>query len=99
MLHRSRHSIGHNLSKGTIVVTFFEKRESKALFGLLSHSDKVCFERWRIPVVVNEPSLSAPRKSGDDSPTLQNAIIEMARTQVQQQILAILEVIFKKGSS
>jgi hypothetical protein len=37
--------VGPELSKGVILLTFFEKRESKGFLGLLRNEEKVCFEK------------------------------------------------------
>jgi Autophagy-related protein 101 len=102
-LEKVRVQIGPHRSKGVLIVTFYEKRESKAFFGFMSNEEKVCFERWRIPVVVDERPL--PRKSsvgrevGDATDRLHHEIdlekqrlCDMARLQTQQRILSILEV-------
>lgn len=37
---------------GCLVVTFFERKVKKALFGLMSNEEKVVFEKWILPVNV-----------------------------------------------
>jgi hypothetical protein len=56
-LQASLTSVGPFLSKGIILLSFFEKREMKGFFGLVSRFENVYFERWRIPVLVNERSI------------------------------------------
>jgi len=56
-LQASLTSVGPFLSKGIILLSFFEKREMKGFFGLVSRYENVYFERWRIPVLVNERSI------------------------------------------
>ena len=70
MLHKAKAAVGPNLSKGVILLTFYEKRENKALFGLLRSEEKVCFERWKIPVIIDEREF--PRSS--QSSMLPNSI-------------------------
>lgn len=46
--------VGPGLSRGVVILSFFEKRENKGFFGMLTTQEKVYFERWRIPIIVNE---------------------------------------------
>lgn len=39
-------------NSGYIVVTFFERKVKKALFGLMSNEEKTVFEKWILPVTV-----------------------------------------------
>ena len=59
-LRQSLTSVGPYLSKGMIICSFFERRETKGFFGLVSNQENVYFERWLIPVVVDQRSLSSP---------------------------------------
>lgn len=43
---------------GCLVVTFFERKVKKALFGLMSNEEKVVFEKWILPVNVASASAS-----------------------------------------
>jgi hypothetical protein len=97
MLFKSKSTVGPQLSKGVILLTFFEKRENKALFGFIRSEEKVCFEQWKIPVVLDEKEI--PRQSFSLSPKYamsveyeRQNIFNHARNQVQQRILSILEV-------
>lgn len=49
--------VGPNLSKGVILLSFFERRVVKGYFGLTSHEEKVYFERWKIPILANNSSI------------------------------------------
>lgn len=49
--------MGPFLSKGIILISFFEKREVKGFFGLVSSTENIYFERWRIPVLIDERPL------------------------------------------
>ena len=108
MLTKSRVSVGPQLSKGVILLTFFEKRESKALFGFLKSQEKICFERWRLPILINEretPRSSFQGQSNtsqgySSSSRYQNPALEYerlnvinnSRNEVQRRILSIIEV-------
>lgn len=51
-------------ASGCLVVTFFERKVKKALFGLMSNEEKVLFEKWVVPVTVIAPaSVYGMRKS------------------------------------
>jgi len=95
-LTRSLTAVGPNLYKGVMLVSFFEKREVKQLFGLMSSEEKVYFERWRVPILVNEgaiPRSPRPGEEGDVTLCRERArIFENAREQVQKRILSILEL-------
>jgi hypothetical protein len=97
MLQQSSCPIGPFLSKGVVLLTFFEKRESKGFFGLIRNEEKVSFERWKIPVIIDEREI--PKRSFGSSPHMistieveRQHIFDNARNQVQQRILTILEV-------
>lgn len=44
---------------GCLVVTFFERKVKKALFGLMSNEEKVVFEKWILPVNVAAANAAA----------------------------------------
>lgn len=73
-----------------IALSFFEKRENKGFFGLLNSEEKVYFERWRIPVLVNENPL--PRGLDTSSEIARTRIYDTARDQVKERMLSIFEV-------
>lgn len=56
----SLHAVGPDLSRGTIVLAFFEKRR-RYYFGVAKSTENVYWEQWSIPVVVNH----RPRPTGD----------------------------------
>mmetsp|Transcript_14755 Transcript_14755/g.44418 ORF Transcript_14755/g.44418 Transcript_14755/m.44418 type:complete len:205 (+) Transcript_14755:268-882(+) len=66
---------GPELGKGCMVLSFFEKRVTAQLFGLVSNEEKVVWEQWRIPVLISV----TPRPMGDDTAS----VIERQR-QAQQ---------------
>lgn len=44
---------GPELYKGAIVLNFFERRQSRSLFGLVSNEEKIIWEQWTTPVLVS----------------------------------------------
>mmetsp|Transcript_5109 Transcript_5109/g.15473 ORF Transcript_5109/g.15473 Transcript_5109/m.15473 type:complete len:209 (+) Transcript_5109:70-696(+) len=44
---------GPELLKGSIVLSFFERRRSRSLFGLVSNEEKIVWEQWTTPVLVS----------------------------------------------
>jgi autophagy-related protein 101 len=52
---------------GCLVVTFFERKVKKALFGLMSNEEKVVFEKWILPVNVASASASTYGASANES--------------------------------
>lgn len=71
---RSLSQIGPELLSGCLTLSFFERRASRQLFGLVSHEERVVWEQWILRIVVN----NTPRPLGSDSA----AIIERQRIQV-----------------
>jgi len=71
---RTLSQIGPELLSGGLTLSFFERRATRQLFGLVSHEERVVFEQWILRVVVN----NTPRPISNDSA----AIIERQRIQV-----------------
>lgn len=70
---RTLTQIGPELLSGCLTLSFFERRASKQLFGLMNHEERVVWEQWIIRVVVN----NTPRPVGEDSAS----VIERQRMQ------------------
>ncbi|RLN32403.1 hypothetical protein BBJ28_00018245 [Nothophytophthora sp. Chile5] len=70
-------STGSNVrgaNSGFLVVSFFERKVKKALFGLMSNEEKTVFEKWLLPVTVT----SSPAAShGNTEAALQNALLHI----------------------
>jgi hypothetical protein len=64
LLKKSLVQVGPGLSRGVVILSFFEKRENKGFFGMLTTQEKVYFERWRIPILVNENPLESSSGGG-----------------------------------
>ncbi|CAI5740054.1 unnamed protein product [Peronospora destructor] len=66
---------------GYIVVTFFERKVKKALFGLMSNEEKTVFEKWILPVTVtSSPAASQEERelcAGETEAALQNALLHI----------------------
>jgi hypothetical protein len=73
---RTLSQIGPELLSGCLTVSFFERRATRQLFGLVSHEERVVFEQWVLRVVVN----NTPRPISNDSA----ALMERQRIQVRQ---------------
>jgi hypothetical protein len=86
MLH-----VGPSLSRGVLTLSFYDKRETKGFFGILNTEEKVYFERWRIPILVNDTPF--PRESDPASEMNRLRLIETAREQIKKLMLTIFEVI------
>ena len=56
---------GPELLKGTVVLSFFERIRSKALFGILKNEEKRVWEQWTLPILIS----TTPRPLGDDDPS------------------------------
>ncbi|KAI9992600.1 hypothetical protein PInf_018042 [Phytophthora infestans] len=68
-------------NSGYIVVTFFERKVKKALFGLMSNEEKTVFEKWIIPfTVTSSPAASQEERelcAGETEAALQNALLHI----------------------
>jgi autophagy-related protein 101 len=86
---RSLSQIGPELLSGCLTLSFFERRASRQLFGLVSHEERVVWEQWILRIVVN----NTPRPLGSDSA----AIIERQRIQdtAKGMLRAVLEKAFE----
>lgn len=60
---RTLTQIGPELLQGCLTLSFFERRASRQLFGLVSHEEKIIWEQWILHIVVN----NTPRPVNDDS--------------------------------
>merc|ERR550539_2237728 len=78
--------IGPELLSGNLTLSFFERRASKQLFGLVSHEEKVIWEQWIIRIVVN----NTPRPVADDKASI------MERQRIQDTAERMLRSVFLK---
>lgn len=98
-LRSSLTSVGPHLSKGIVLVSFFERREVKGFFGLVSNQENVYFERWRIPVVVDQRPLLAfnpqyhPQTHGAAADHERRHLFDTARDIVHRRLITILEAV------
>jgi len=98
-LRRSLTPCGPHLAKGAVSVAFFERREVKGFFGLTSNQERVYFERWRLPFVVDQRLLPSASSSSSSSSRVDAAVAaaerqqlcDAARDAVQRRLVAILE--------
>jgi len=71
---RSLTPVGPELLSGSVTLSFFERRTTRQLFGLVSSQERVVWEQWTVRVVVN----NTPRPVNDDKAS----VIERRRIQV-----------------
>ena len=57
--------VGPELTKATISVSFYDLRSTSSLFGLVSGTEKVYWEKWSLPLLVN----LTPRATSVDAPS------------------------------
>ncbi|CAM9510956.1 unnamed protein product [Sphacelaria rigidula] len=77
---RSLRPAGPDLAKGWIAVSFFMRRVKKS-FGLFLKEEKVVWEQWVIPVLVN----TSPRPTEDDDTSV------LARCRMQETTEELLQ--------
>jgi hypothetical protein len=53
---------GPELLKGAVVLSFFNRRQNKALFGLVKNEEKCVWEQWMVPILI----ATTPLPTGDD---------------------------------
>mmetsp|Transcript_12024 Transcript_12024/g.12088 ORF Transcript_12024/g.12088 Transcript_12024/m.12088 type:complete len:202 (+) Transcript_12024:140-745(+) len=80
--------VSPNNSKGVVVLSFYEKRSSRGFFGLTNNEEKVYFERWKIPVIVND-EVFRPDDINDKIEL--KRIRDFGREQIQQRMMTIIE--------
>ena len=81
--------IGPELLQGCINLSFFERRSSRQLFGLVSHEERVTWETWVIRVVVN----TTPRPVSDDTASVmeRQRIQDTAERMLKAALLKIFD--------
>lgn len=86
---RSLTQIGPELLNGCLTLSFFERRATRQLFGLVNHEEKIIWEQWIIRVVVN----NTPRPVNDDSASVieRQRIQDTAEAMLKSAILKIFE--------
>jgi len=81
--------VGPNLKKSTLLLQFYDQREAQKFFGLFTTAEKVIFERWHIPVRVDETTF---HKTDIEQQNIEKAhFIQYAREQIERSILNIIE--------
>eukprot|EP00608_Synchroma_pusillum_P006142 CAMPEP_0198428446 /NCGR_PEP_ID=MMETSP1452-20131203/6563_1 /TAXON_ID=1181717 /ORGANISM="Synchroma pusillum, Strain CCMP3072" /LENGTH=198 /DNA_ID=CAMNT_0044148841 /DNA_START=28 /DNA_END=624 /DNA_ORIENTATION=+ len=83
-LTQSLSPAGPELSRGEIVVAFFERRKVKGFFGFVDQDEKVVWEQWKVPLVVNHMSL--PAADG-------GVVHGHAREQLEQRMLKLFDFV------
>jgi hypothetical protein len=80
--------VGPNLKKSTLLLEFYDQRETQKLF-IFTTTEKVAFERWHIPVRVDETTLN---KTDIERQNIEKAhFMQFAREQIERTILSIIE--------
>ena len=87
---RSLSQIGPELLSGCLSLSFFERRASRQLFGLVSHEERVVWEQWTLRAVVN----NTPRPVNDDSASVieRQRIQDTAEGMLKSALLKIFEL-------
>lgn len=85
--------IGPELLSGCLTLSFFERRTSKQLFGLVSQEQKIIWEQWVLHIVVN----NTPRPVNDDT----TSVMERQRIQhtAEMMLRSVLYKIYDLASS
>jgi len=79
--------------QGGLTLSFFERRKTQQLFGLVSNEERVIWEQWHLHVVVN----NTPRPVNDD----RASVIERQRMQdtAEGMLRSVLEKAFEIAGS
>jgi hypothetical protein len=91
MINSSLTVIGPHLYKGILIISFFENRSSKGFFGLVNNNEKIVFERWKIPILVNENVIPNNTMNNASLSIVPAPEILLAREQIQLRILYIID--------
>ena len=78
--------VGPNLFRSVLIISFYEYRSSKGFFGLINNTEKVVFERWKFPVLINQNIV--PNINLVITPPPE---ILLAREQIQLRLLNIID--------
>ena len=86
--------VGPELARGRLVLSFYERRTRKTFLGM-STKEKVYWEQWSIPVLVN----CTPRATGDNAGAAleRERTIETAREAVTSTIFHIVELVNERS--
>lgn len=82
-------TIGPELLSGSLTLSFFERRASKQLFGMLSHEEKVVFEQWHIHIVVN--NTPSPISEDNSAKLERQRIQDTAEAMVKSTMMKIFQ--------
>ncbi|CAM9420720.1 unnamed protein product, partial [Phaeothamnion confervicola] len=91
LLHDSLMDAGPDLAKGCITLSFFERRRGTAWLGLVPTEEKVVWEQWVIPVLVNK--VPAPIAQDQASGECMFAFRAKAELLAQQRLQETAEVL------
>lgn len=86
---RTLTQIGPELLQGYLTLSFFERRASRQLFGLVSHEEKIIWEQWILHIVVN----NTPRPVNDDSASVmeRQRIQDTAEGMLRSVLMSVYE--------
>jgi len=86
---RTLTQIGPELLQGCLTLSFFERRASRQLFGLVSHEEKIIWEQWILHIVVN----NTPRPVNDDSASVmeRQRIQDTAEGMLRSVLMSVYE--------
>jgi len=89
MFLRTLTQIGPELLQGCLTLSFFERRASRQLFGLVAHEEKVIWEQWILHLVVN----NTPRPVNDDSASVmeRQRIQDTAEGMLRSVLMSVYE--------
>mmetsp|Transcript_6300 Transcript_6300/g.8793 ORF Transcript_6300/g.8793 Transcript_6300/m.8793 type:complete len:146 (+) Transcript_6300:257-694(+) len=85
---QSLFSDGENL-RGEIILSFFDQKEHSQYFGLVVRHENIYFERWKIPIVVINQSLTDLLPDSDDS----KIYYQSAYDQLHAAIVSIMDAV------
>ncbi|KAL7578226.1 hypothetical protein ACA910_012649 [Epithemia clementina (nom. ined.)] len=87
---QSLSQIGPELLSGCLTLSFFERRASRQLFGLVSHEERVVWEQWILRVIVN----NTPRPISNDSASVieRQRIQDTAEGMLRTALMKVFEI-------
>lgn len=84
-------SIGPNTSRGSLSLSYYEKREKSGFFGFTSMTEKVYFERWKVFFVVDHSAFSPGRD--DAAEIARERARDSCRSQLQLRLLHVFQAV------
>jgi len=83
--------VGPHLYRSLLIISFYEYRSAKGFFGLVTNTEKIVFERWKLPILINQNIIPSTVIKPNFLTIPPSPEILLAREQIQLRILCIID--------